>query len=125
MITKLLTLKAGKMNINRLEIWLASLDPTMGSEIQKTRPVLVVSNNKNNKYNSVVSVLPITSNISNMADFEIFIPKGAGKLPKDSKAKADQIRTLDKQRLIKKIGKLSSEFVPKIEKALKVHLELN
>ena len=61
------------MNIKRLEILLAALDPTVGSEIQKTRPVLVVSNEKNNKFNSVVSILPITSNISFIADFEVFI----------------------------------------------------
>ena len=113
------------MNIKRLEIWLAALDPTIGSEIQKTRPVVVVSNDKNNKFNSVVSVLPITSNTSFVADFEIFIPKGVANLPKDSKAKADQIRTLDKQRLVKKIGKLPARFATDIKKALFLHLDIN
>jgi mRNA interferase MazF len=112
------------MNIKRLEIWLAALDPTVGSEIQKTRPVLVVSNNQNNKFNAIVSVLPITSNTTFVADFEVFIPKGVANLPKDSKAKADQIRTLDKQRLVKKIGKLPASFSPEIKKAIQLHLDL-
>jgi mRNA interferase MazF len=112
------------MSIKRLEIWLAALDTTVGSEIQKIRPVLVVSNNKNNKFNTVISVLPITSNTAFMADFEVFLPKGIANLPKDSKAKADQIRTLDKQRLVKKIGKLPGSFSPAIKKALQLHLEI-
>jgi mRNA interferase MazF len=112
------------MSIKRLEIWLAALDPTIGSEIQKTRPVLVVSNDNNNKFNSVVSVLPLTSNVAFVADFEVFISKGEGNLPKDSKAKADQIRTLDKQRLVKKIGKLPASFSIEIKRALQLHLDL-
>ena len=112
------------MNIKRLEIWLAALDPTVGSEIQKTRPVLVVSNDKNNKFNSVISILPITSNTAYVADFEVFISKGVANLPKDSKAKADQIRTLDKQRLVKKIGKLPASFSAEIKKALHLHLDI-
>ena len=113
------------MNIKRLEIWLAALDPTVGSEIQKTRPVLVVSNDRNNKFNSVVSILPLTSNTTFVTDFEIFIPKGIANLPKDSKAKADQIRTLDKQRLVKKIGKLPARFATEIKKAILLHLDID
>lgn len=117
-------MKAGKTTIKRLEIWLADLDPTIGSEIRKTRPVLIVSNDKNNKFNSVVTVLPITSNISIVADFEVFISKGVANLPKDSKVKADQIRTLDKRRIVKKIGKLPPEFSEQIQKAIQLHLDL-
>ena len=101
---------------------MAALDPAIGSEIQKTRPVLVVSNNKNNTYNSVVTILPITSNVSFVAAFEVFLPAGTGNLPKNSKAKADQIRTLDKQRLIKKIGQLPSRFADSVDGALRLHL---
>ena len=113
------------MNIKRLDIWLAALDPTIGSEIQKTRPVLIVSNDHNNRFNSVVSILPITSNITIVSDFEVFISQNIGHLPKDLKAKADQIRTVDKRRLIKKIGKLPASFTVKVEQALKVHLDLS
>ncbi len=112
------------MNINRGEIWLANLDPTVGSEIRKTRPVVIVSNNTNNKHNSVVTILPITSNTSHVYAFEVFIPTGMGNLPKDSKAKADQVRTLDKVRLIKLIGTLPSHIINLVDGAIKLHLDL-
>jgi len=84
------------MNIKRGSIWLADLDPTVGSEIRKTRPVVVVSNDVNNTNNNVVTVVPLTSNTTHVFSFEVLLAKGIGDLPKDSKAKADQIRTLDK-----------------------------
>lgn len=90
------------MSIKRSEIWLANLDPTVGGEIRKTRPVLVVSNDINNIHNQVVTVLPLTSNTSRIFSFEVLLAQGVANLPKDSKAKADQIRTLDKSRLVRK-----------------------
>ena len=110
-------------NIKRGDIWLANLDPTIGSEIRKTRPVVVISNDVNNANNSVVTVLPITSNVSRVFSFEVFFPEGTANLPKDSKAKADQIRTLDKSRLAKQIGTLPSHFLLLIETAVKKHLQ--
>jgi mRNA interferase MazF len=88
------------MNIKRRGLYLAALDPVVGSEISKTRPVVVVSNEKNNEFSSTVTILPITSkNIQKIYPFEAFLSKGTGDLPKNSKAKADQIRTLDKNRI--------------------------
>ena len=57
------------MNIKRGSIWLANLDPTVGSEIRKTRPVVVVSNDVNNTNNNVVTVVPITSNTTHVYSF--------------------------------------------------------
>jgi mRNA interferase MazF len=105
------------MTINRGSIWLANLDPTLGSEIRKTRPVVIVSNDINNVNNNVVTVLPITSNTSHTYAFEVLLPKGTANLPKDSKAKADQIRTLDKLRLVKLIGTLPDTYIKPIEEA--------
>jgi mRNA interferase MazF len=113
------------MNIKRGDVWLANLDPTLGSEIKKTRPVLVVSNNINNIHSSVITVLPITSNVEKVFLFEVFLPAEIGGLPKDSKAKADQIRTIDKLRLIKKIGKINTTKLSLVDIALKVHLGIN
>lgn len=110
------------MNIKRGEVWLANLDPTIGSEIQKTRPVVVVSNDVNNTNNNVITVLPITSNVTKVFSFEVLLPKGIANLPKDSKAKADQIRTLDKSRFAKRIGSLPTSFITDIEKAILKHL---
>ena len=112
------------MNIKRGEIWLANLDPTIGSEINKTRPVIIVSNDTNNRHNNVITIIPITSNIDRIFSFEVFIPKGEANLPKDSKAKADQIRTIDKARLAKRIGTLSDKYVQEIDIALMLHLDL-
>lgn len=111
------------MNIKRGEIHLAALDPTMGREIAKTRPVVIVSNDVNNRFSGTVTVLPITSkNLKKIYPFETMLSKGAGNLPKDSKVKADQIRTLDKRRIIKRIGRLSDEDMIDIDTALKIHL---
>jgi len=113
------------MNIKRGEIYLTVLDPVVGREISKTRPVVVVSNDKNNEFSATVTILPLTSrNLQKIYPFELFLPKGAGNLPKDSKVKADQIRTLDKSRLLTLIGKLEREEIIQIEKAVKIHLEL-
>jgi mRNA interferase MazF len=113
------------MNIKRGEIYLTVLDPVVGKEISKTRPVVVVSNDKNNEFSATVTILPLTSrNLQKIYPFEVFLPKGAGNLPKDSKVKADQIRTLDKSRLLTLIGKLEREEIIQIEKAVKIHLKL-
>lgn len=111
------------MSIKRGDIHLAALDPVVGREIAKTRPVVVVSNNLNNKYGGTVTVLPITSgNIRKIYPFEVFLKKGAANLPKNSKVKADQIRTLDKARLVKHIGSLEQDEMEKVEEAVRIHL---
>jgi len=113
------------MNIKRGEVYLAALDPVVGKEISKTRPVVIVSNDKNNEFSGTVTILPITSkNLKSIYPFEVFLSKGSGSLPKDSKVKADQIRTLDKRRIIRLIGKLRKDEMDEIEKALKIHLAL-
>ena len=114
------------MIISRGGVYLAALDPTIGHEISKTRPVLVISNDKNNTFSGTVTVLPITSSsLNKIYPFEVGVEKGEGNLPKASKIKADQIRTLDKKRLIKTIGILSKDSMTKVEKAVKIHMELH
>jgi mRNA interferase MazF len=114
------------MNIKRGEIFLAALDPVIGHEIAKTRPVIVVSNDVGNKYSGTVTIIPVTSkNLKKIYPFEIYLPMETSKLKKDSKGKADQIRTLDKLRLIKLIGRLNSELLNNVDTAIKIHLNLN
>jgi mRNA interferase MazF len=114
------------MNISRGDIFLASLDPVIGHEISKTRPVVIVSNNVNNKYNSTVSVLPLTSQkVNKVYPFEVLIEEGEANLQKRSKIKADQIRTLDKIRLIKRFGCLSEVQIKELNKSIKIHLALD
>jgi mRNA interferase MazF len=113
------------MNIKRGDICIASLDPVVGKEISKTRPVVIVSNDKNNTFSGTVTILPVTSKrLKRIYPFEVLLPKGSGSLPKDSKVKADQIRTLDKSRIISVLGKLGESEVKSVERALKIHLAL-
>jgi mRNA interferase MazF len=113
------------MTIKRGYIYLAALDPVVGNEIAKTRPVAVISNDINNELSGTVTVLPLTSkNLRKIYPFEVYFGRGTGNLPKHSKVKADQIRTLDKSRLVKLIGELGVKEIKAIEKALKIHLEL-
>lgn len=101
------------------------MDPVIGMEISKTRPVLVISNDINNKYSGTVTILPITSQkLSKIYPFEVYLPKGKGNLPKNSKIKADQIRTLDKSRLISHLGDIEKKYMTEAEKAIKIHLDL-
>ena len=114
------------MSIKRGEIYLCALDPIIGKEIAKTRPAIVVSNNTGNKFSGTVTILPITSrNIDKIYPFEVRIEKGNGNLQKNSKVKADQIRTIDKSRCISLIGELGENYLGKIEKAMRIHLALS
>jgi mRNA interferase MazF len=104
------------MNIKRGDIFLACLDPVVGHELAKTRPVVVVSNDKNNRFSGTVTILPLTSQKTNdVYPFEVFLPQGVAGLPKDSKAKADQIRTIAKQRLVHAIGSLEAEAIAELD----------
>jgi mRNA interferase MazF len=79
--------------MRRGEIYFAALDPTVGAEVQKTRPVVVVSNNAANRASSVVTVVPLTSNVARVFPFEVLLPAARTGLTKDSKAMAQQVRT--------------------------------
>ncbi|MBU1341541.1 MAG: type II toxin-antitoxin system PemK/MazF family toxin [Proteobacteria bacterium] len=114
------------MNISRGDIFLAGLDPVIGHEIAKTRPVIVVSNDIGNQYSTTVTVIPVTSkNMSKIYPFEIYLPQEESRLEKNSKGKADQIRTIDKARLIKPIGKLTQGLMGNLDKAIGIHLNLD
>lgn len=112
--------------MKRGEIYYANLSPTVGSEINKKRPVLIVSNDANNRAASTVTILPITSNTANIYPFEIKLTRADSGLPKDSKAQAQQIRTLSKERIPGgAIGKLGAAKMRQVEAAMRLHLGLN
>jgi mRNA interferase MazF len=92
----------------RWSVWLANLDPVVGSEQGRTRPVLVLSDTTLNHILPVVNVLPITSRKQNRRIYpnESRIPAGTAGLDVESIVLCYQIRTLDKQRLIKRLGVL-------------------
>jgi mRNA interferase MazF len=109
----------------RTEIWLVSLEPVIGSEIGKTRPALVISNDRNNEFSSTITLIPISTTLSKVYPFEVKILSKDSGLFKDSKIKCNQIRTVDKTRLQKKIGELQNNYMEKVEEALFIHLDIN
>jgi len=115
------------MTVERWEIWLANLEPVIGSEQGRTRPVLVLSSTALNRILSVVNVLPITSRKPNRRIYpnESLIPVNTAGLTAESIVLCYQIRTLDKQRLVKNFGKLEDENLRnQILAALKFQLEM-
>jgi mRNA interferase MazF len=107
------------------DIFDVNLEPVIGSETGKLMPALVVSNDINNEYAFTVTVLPITSQpASKQYPFEVLIPKGTAGLTLDSRVKADQIRTVDKQRLVSFRGALPPQYLTQTEKAMKIHLNM-
>ncbi len=111
-------------SIERGDLFWANLDPTIGVEIQKIRPVIVVSNNAINRYSQLVIVLPITTNLNRFSPSHVLLPKGEGGLQQDSKVLTEQIRALDQQRLVNKIGTVSQQFLRLIEKAMLNSLDM-
>jgi mRNA interferase MazF len=118
----------GKMGLKKYpargEIYLVTLDPTVGAEISKTRPALVISNDINNQFSDTITVIPITSSVDKIYPFEVLLPSVGAGLSKNSKAKCNQIRTIDKMRLVKLLGKLRPEVIEAVEEATKIHLKM-
>jgi len=104
----------------RGDVYWVALDPTLGSEIQKTRPAVIVSNNSCNAFGARVVVLPLTSNVDSLYPGEALVTvKG-----KPSRALGDQIRSLDKSRLRSKIETLSQDELAAVEEAVRITLGL-
>ncbi len=93
------------------DIYLINLDPVFKTEIGKTRPGLILSIDAMNQYSPRLIIVPITSAIGKLYPFEIFLKAGIGGLENDSKMMLDQIRSLDKQRLIKKLGSVDKTLL--------------
>ena len=112
--------------IRRGEIYLVSFDPTVGHEIKKTRPALVIQNDVGNHYSSLTIVAAITSKVSTVPyPVEVIIePSKANGLEAVSAIRLDQIRTVDKQRLIKRLGAIDSALVHKVDGAIQISLGL-
>ena len=111
--------------MKRGDIYFAVLDPTRGAEIQKTRPVIIVSNDAANRASSLVTVLPLTSNLRSVYPFEVKLSAAETGLSKDSKAMAQQVRTIDKRRLGSvRRGVVAPAKMRLVDAALRLHLAL-
>ncbi|HWE61953.1 MAG TPA: type II toxin-antitoxin system PemK/MazF family toxin [Chloroflexota bacterium] len=109
----------------RGEIYWVNLDPTMGTEIAKTRPAIIISNDIGNEHSARLIVAPITSsNTAKVYPFEVSIASGEGGLSQASKVVLDQIRALDKQRLGQRLGSLSGERMREVDSAIRRSLAL-
>lgn len=111
--------------MKRGEIYYADLSPTVGAEINKRRPVLIVSSNASNRAAATVTVLPVTSNVARVYPFEVLLLAKQSGLPKDSKAMAQQIRTVSRNRLHPgKAGELGRDLMEQVDAAIRLHLAL-
>jgi len=109
----------------RGEIWLVNFDPTIGSEINKTRPALIIQNDIGNTYSPVTIVAALTSATPGEKIYptEVLILAGTGGLISDSLVLLNQIRTVDKMSLVKRLGILSTTHMTKVSTAIEISLE--
>ena len=115
--------------MRRGEIRWVDLDPSRGAESDKRRPVVIVSNDGANMTatrlgRGVVTVVPVTSNTERVYPFQVLITAGETGLTRDSKAQAEQVRSIAVERLGGRIGALSGVQLAELDVALRLHLAL-
>ena len=106
--------------MNRGDVWWVNFEPSIGGEIRKKRPAIIASNNAANKYLNRVQVIPITSNTDRLFPSEAYVTIAG----KKGKAMADQLATVSKQRLSKRIGSVSNDEMDMVAEAIKTQLDL-
>jgi mRNA interferase MazF len=115
--------------MRRGEIVTVSLDPVRGSEASKTRPAVVVSNDAANATatrlgRGVITVVPITSNTARIYPFQVLLPARQTGLRQDSKAQAEQVRSVAVERIGDTVGQLPAALITELDRALRLHLSL-
>ena len=110
----------------RGDIHLVNVDPTLGAEVRKTRPALVLQNDIANRSSPITIVAAITSTFDEtLYPTEVLIPaKGRAGLSVDSVVLLNQLRSVDKKRLVKRLGKLSAENLAQVDRALRISVGL-
>jgi mRNA interferase MazF len=109
----------------RGEVYLVSLDPTVGSEISKTRPAVVIQNDTSNRYSPITIVAAITSKFGpKLYPTEVPVKSGEGGLKQESVVLLNQIRSIDRRRLVKKMGILSEVTMKRLDRAVAISLGL-
>jgi mRNA interferase MazF len=115
--------------VRRGDLYLVDLDPARGSESDKARPAIVVSNDAANRMaernsRGVVTVVPVTSNVARIYPFQVLLAADDSGLDANSKAQAEQVRSVDCGRLRRRLGALRPGVLQKLDEALRVHLSL-
>lgn len=107
--------------MKRREVWWVNFDPSIGGEIKKKRPAVIISNDAANKFLNRVQVVPLTSKTERIYPSEaVVVFQG-----EERKAMADQLATVSKTRLFRRAGILSQEDMHKIEEAIKIQLDIH
>lgn len=115
--------------MRRGDIHLADLNPVRGAESSKRRPVVIVSNNGANDTaarlgRGVVTVVPVTSNVSRVYPFQVLLAASDTGLERDSKAQAEQVRSIAVERIGARLGRLTPKLSDALDEALRLHLAL-
>ncbi|MEL6891799.1 MAG: type II toxin-antitoxin system PemK/MazF family toxin [Actinomycetota bacterium] len=115
--------------MRRGEIRLIDLDPTRGSQADKRRPAVIVSNGGANTTaerlgRGVVTVVPVTSNVTTVYPFQVLLDAAVTGLDRDSKAQAEQVRSVDVERVGARIAALDRHLITELDEALRLHLAL-
>ena len=115
--------------MRRGEIRVVDFEPTLGAEVDKRRPAVIVSNDGANTTaerlgRGVLTVVPITSNTSRIYPFQVLLPASSTGLRRDSKAQAEQVRSVAVERIGAAVGRLDQALTDVLDDALRLHLSL-
>ncbi|MGW8886394.1 type II toxin-antitoxin system PemK/MazF family toxin [Streptomyces sp. NPDC055749] len=115
--------------MKRGDIYLVDYEPVRGSEANKARPSVIISNDGANTVvartgRGVVTVVPLTSNVSRIYPFQVLLPAGESGLPRDSKVQCEQVRAVAKERFVRQVGAVPRLRMSEIDTALRRHLAL-
>ena len=115
--------------MHRGEIYLVNLEPAKSGEANKQRPAVIVSNDGANSSatrsgHGVITVVPVTSNVARIYPFQVLLPANATGLDLDSKAQAEQVRSISVDRLGASIGEVPQALMEELDEALRLHLAL-
>lgn len=115
--------------MRRGEIRLVDLEPVRGSEANKRRPAVIVSNDAANATaarlgRGVVTIVPVTSNVTRVYPFQVHLPQDAAGLGRESKAQAEQVRSVAVERVGEPVGRLPAPLLRELDEALRLHLAL-
>jgi len=114
------------MKIKQFEIWIADLNPRIGTEAGKIRPVIVVQTDLLNKEHPSTIVCPITTNVNPDSEIlRVHLKKSKFGIKEECDIMIDQVRAIDNKRLVKKVGTVDSDTADKVRENLKIILDLD